>query len=553
MLVINQNMELAQVKLLLSSGSDPNVRDEEGKTVLQLQISEGGKLGTIEAIKCLVERGADPSIKDKQGADFLSAVHNNNQLWEGTWKNAQQWNGKGICLWKDLNEEQWIFEGELRQGKPQGNVFMFRVSTNTITLKATFQDGQKVGSGILTENGKEYFVEFQDGVEVLEKRKRTFEGVRLMIVGCQDVGKTTFKKRLMGIGDEKANMKAYYQVLNEKKEHEMTHGIEIDKLVNKERGILFSIWDNAGHEEYHTGNSIFFSSQCVYLLLFDCSLPLENLLSKNKLLYWLYFLQQRNGKGTTCILIATKTDLLEKRLERKREALNQTLSEINAQIKKLVLTNGIEMKIHKFIVEGSNEEFLFYPLRNREMDAKKAGISSIFEVLSKEYDSVEHSISTNLKHKYVFERIEKLSRAASLRGEEEALVGPPVLIEQEQEKKKKKKKKKRSKLCSSESEVAPILPPKKELPADPFIEVSKLREDILSQAKSESEKEFAQNISENLEKILDDLHKLGVIVFIDHDILSKTIICDLKWFNKASFILYTKKNNQNTLSPNLYF
>ena len=45
----------------------------------------------------------------------------------------------------------------------------------------------------------------------------------------------------------------------------MTHGVEVESFKNDK--ILFSIWDFAGHEEYHVAHSFFFSSGCVYLLL----------------------------------------------------------------------------------------------------------------------------------------------------------------------------------------------------------------------------------------------------------------------------------------------
>ena len=95
-------------------------------------------------------------------------------------------------------------------------------------LRVKYQNGLKCGDAILTENGKEYFVEYgTNGKEIIEKRKRTFEGVRLMIVGCENVGKTSFKTRLMGVSKNKENRSAYKEVQNEKKEEEMTHGVNI--------------------------------------------------------------------------------------------------------------------------------------------------------------------------------------------------------------------------------------------------------------------------------------------------------------------------------------
>ena len=65
-------------------------------------------------------------------------------------------------------------------------------------------------------------------------------------------------------------MKAFNEVQNEKKEEDITHGVDIEKYEDPKNGIIFSIWDFAGHEEYHVAHSFFFSSSCIYLFLFDC-------------------------------------------------------------------------------------------------------------------------------------------------------------------------------------------------------------------------------------------------------------------------------------------
>jgi hypothetical protein len=65
-----------------------------------------------------------------------------------------------------------------------------------------------------------------------------------------------------------------------------------------------------GHEEYHMAHSFFFSSGCVYMLLFDCSLEVEEIVKENNLLYWFHFLQTQIGDKSPVIIIATKFDVL---------------------------------------------------------------------------------------------------------------------------------------------------------------------------------------------------------------------------------------------------
>ena len=83
------------------------------------------------------------------------------------------------------------------------------------------------------------------------------------------------------------------KVIKDKKEEDMTHGVDISLW--KEEKTLFSVWDFAGHEEYHVAHSFFFSGKCVYILLFDCSFELDEIIDKNKLLYWLHFLDTQVG------------------------------------------------------------------------------------------------------------------------------------------------------------------------------------------------------------------------------------------------------------------
>ena len=42
----------------------------------------------------------------------------------------------------------------------------------------------RIGKGVVVEEGKEYFVEYKpNGEEIKNSKRRTFEGIRLMIIG----------------------------------------------------------------------------------------------------------------------------------------------------------------------------------------------------------------------------------------------------------------------------------------------------------------------------------------------------------------------------------
>ena len=55
------------------------------------------------------------------------------------------------------------------------------------------------------------------------------------------------------------------------------------------------------------------------------------------------------------------------------------------------------------------EDRLFYALNNRELSLDKSGIFRLYQLLAKEFDTIENTVSATLKHKVVFEQLEILS------------------------------------------------------------------------------------------------------------------------------------------------
>ena len=125
----------------------------------------------------------------------------------------------------------------------------------------------RIGECVVEEDGDEFFVYYNlKGKEM--RRERTFHGVRLMVVGNENVGKvtfltenfltekffvcskkkkskTSFKTRLMGFSS-KDNLNSHREVLSEKREEDMTHGVNVFILKDESQKNLFSIWDFAG-------------------------------------------------------------------------------------------------------------------------------------------------------------------------------------------------------------------------------------------------------------------------------------------------------------------
>ena len=91
------------------------------------------------------------------------------------------------------NDNKWILNDiKFEEGKGTITTYTketgfnntnFTVEVEEITCKYNKTKQRYEGTLISTRSRKEYFVDFKDGKEIPGSRKRTFEGVRLMIIG----------------------------------------------------------------------------------------------------------------------------------------------------------------------------------------------------------------------------------------------------------------------------------------------------------------------------------------------------------------------------------
>ena len=151
-------------------------------------------------------------------------------------------------------------KGEIKDGLSVDGFSMKNKDSKFVGLFNFHQ--KRIEKGIISDKGKEYFTEF-DYVKKEMLRKRTFEGIRLMIIGNRyfkfnnkiilirkkliknrDVGKTTLKRRLMGVSDQVENINAHKLVQKDKTEEDMTHGVDISTWRIDQ--MMFSLWDFAG-------------------------------------------------------------------------------------------------------------------------------------------------------------------------------------------------------------------------------------------------------------------------------------------------------------------
>ena len=133
------------------------------------------------------------------------------------------------------------------------------------------------------------------------------------------------------------------------------------------------------------------------MLLFDCSLELDQIFSKNKLLYWFHFLQTQIGEANV-ILIATKIDILQKKLQ--NQQIEYRLEKINQLIALEIKKNNIKLQFHKFVDKNSKQQIYFLALNNLSIEA--VGAKKLQKLLAEEYDSNQYAISSTLQHKDIW-------------------------------------------------------------------------------------------------------------------------------------------------------
>ena len=209
-------------------------------------------------------------------------------------------------------------------------------------------------------------------------------------------------------------------------------------------------------------------------------------------------------------------------------------------------------------LELENEDkFLFTYLNNRKLDIHDSGIYDLYKILSVECNSVEHAVSTTLRHKTVFDQIEKISKRKKY---------IPSENENFENIKKRKNSKKivldSIKISSSFSightqssvsdsiKASSSFSKKFKVVEDidkqekPFIEISDLINKL--NQKDDLNIKFER---EEIENILEDLHKLGLIVYFKKRALSDTIISNPQWFNNVfkSILDFGRKSVEKTI------
>lgn len=71
------------VEMLLAAGSDPNARDDAGRTPLHAAADQAGRPRALECVRRLLAHGADPTIRDAEGCRPLDLALGSVASWRG--------------------------------------------------------------------------------------------------------------------------------------------------------------------------------------------------------------------------------------------------------------------------------------------------------------------------------------------------------------------------------------------------------------------------------------------------------------------------------------
>ena len=157
-----------------------------------------------------------------------------------------------------------------------------------------------------------------DCVNLFKEQKQ----VKILILGKENVGKTTLLKRITGDWGMGSWIKSYTLGRDTRIP---TDGIDMKKWQPKEMENTFLyFWDFAGQELYYATHHFFLSENSINFIVFDCSKSLE----ENRLLFWLNSIQSM-ASGSIVMLIGSFTDKLK----------DKKIQDISDEINKLIEWN----------------------------------------------------------------------------------------------------------------------------------------------------------------------------------------------------------------------
>ena len=174
--------------------------------------------------------------------------------------------------------------------------------------------------------------------------------VKVLILGKENVGKTTLLKRILGNW-------------NSKEKRISTDGIDMKQWKPRNKGIANTevyFWDFAGQELYYATHHFFLTENSINLLMFDCTKSLE----ENRLLFWLNSIQSR-APGSTVMLVGSFIDQLkdQNQIQTISYQIDILIDQWKMSLKGHTSENAMP-RIHRCNIENTNTSF--WPVNCRE-------------------------------------------------------------------------------------------------------------------------------------------------------------------------------------------
>eukprot|EP01091_Cochliopodium_minus_P010705 TRINITY_DN2896_c0_g1_i1.p1 TRINITY_DN2896_c0_g1~~TRINITY_DN2896_c0_g1_i1.p1 ORF type:complete len:1287 (-),score=349.97 TRINITY_DN2896_c0_g1_i1:26-3886(-) len=315
-------------------------------------------------------------------------------------------NGYGIGYHKN---GKILFKGEWRGNKPHGFGVIYKddgkILQEGFFEYGTLTDGRdmskpnpEIGDIVVKMELRGTPIKEKFWVTYIKNKEHSVESawlaVRMMIIGCPNVGKTTITKRLVQMGMGSSFFKAW---LLKPPKDDITHGVEIYEWIEPNTRTQFVLWDFAGHTEYHGTHQFFIQPKCIYLLLMDLSR--KDIMLDNQVRYWIQFLHSRTGGDFRLILIGTHTDKIKVNKDQILENANNKIGELLEELQ-------IKEVVHIFKDEESNKERWFFSLCANSLRAERLG--KLRSVLIKLYSQVRGMKLTSV-HEQVLKFIREIS------------------------------------------------------------------------------------------------------------------------------------------------
>ena len=251
----------------------------------------------------------------------------------------------------------------------------------------------------------------------------------------------------------------------------------------------------------------------------------ENETKQNLLIERLEKINQLLKLIETLKMINTLKEMAETMKKEMKEYVNQYFEIIKEKEKKKEEKKKKEYTLQEIFETKERERrkkgFIFYCVKNREEKKENTGLIELSNILCQEYDNVEYGVSATLKHEMIFELIQQISQEKTEENGENEREENETKIEEEKK---------------------------------PFVEVSYIKNCLSKIAngemkiekfsvRNEDEEDFeerkvaSQSLLE-IEKILLDLSKLGVIIYFNDFSLKDVVVSDPRWFNKVISIFF---------------